>query len=74
MKDLTLKFRRKHTNQRALTKGLKIVFHKKGMKFDNSTPNPSQALYLNILGSVAEFERQMIKERQREGHPPHQTA
>ena len=50
-----------------LARGVKIVFHKEGMEFDSSNPNPSQALYLNILGSVAEFERQMIKERQREG-------
>ncbi len=47
-------------------RGLNIVFHKEGMEFDNSKPNPSQAPYLNILGSVAEFERQMLKERQRE--------
>ena len=50
-----------------LGRGVKIIFHKEGMEFDGVTPNPSQALYLNILGAVAEFERQMIRERQREG-------
>ena len=37
------------------------------MNFDGVNTNPTQALYLNILGTVAEFERQMIRERQREG-------
>ena len=50
-----------------LGRGVKIVFHKEGMEFGGSNPNPSQALYLNILGAVAEFERQMIRERQAEG-------
>ena len=50
-----------------LGRGIKIIFHKEGMEFDGLNPNPSQALYLNILGAVAEFERQMIRERQKEG-------
>lgn len=50
-----------------LRRGIKIVFHKENMNFDGINPNPTQALYLNILGAVAEFERQMIRERQREG-------
>ena len=50
-----------------LGRGVKIIFHKEGMEFGGSNPNPSQALYLNILGAVAEFERQMIRERQAEG-------
>ena len=50
-----------------LRRGIKIVFHNENMNFDGINPNPTQALYLNILGAVAEFERQMIRERQREG-------
>lgn len=50
-----------------LGRGVKIIFHKEGMTFDGVNPNPSQELYLKVLGSVAEFERQMIRERQREG-------
>ena len=53
--------------QDVLERGVKVVFHKEGMEFDGLTPNPSQDLYLKILGAVAEFERQMILERQREG-------
>ena len=50
-----------------LARGVKIVFHKEGMTFDGVNPNPSQALYLKVLGSVAEYERALIKERQAEG-------
>ena len=50
-----------------LTRGVKIVFHKEGMTFDGVNPNPSQALYLKVLGSVAEYERALIRERQAEG-------
>ena len=50
-----------------LARGVKIVFHKEGMTFDGVNPNPSQALYLKVLGSVAEYERALIRERQAEG-------
>ena len=38
------------------------------MEFDSSNPNTSQALSLNILGSLAEFERHMMRETTC-GHP-----
>ena len=50
-----------------LGRGVKIVFHKEGMTFDGVNPNPSQELYLKVLGSVAEYERAIIRERQAEG-------
>lgn len=47
-------------------KGVAIHFHKENMTFSNDT-NPMQALMLQMLGAFAEFERNMIKERQAEG-------
>ncbi|MDD6088133.1 MAG: recombinase family protein [Desulfovibrionaceae bacterium] len=53
--------------QELLSKKVSIHFVKENMEFNGDKPNPNQTLYLNILGAVAEFERQMIRERQREG-------
>ena len=53
--------------QGLLARKVSIKFIKEGMEFNGDKPNPTQDLYLNILGAVAEFERQMIRERQREG-------
>ena len=51
----------------ALTKrGVAIQFHKEGLTFDG-TPSSFQTLQLQVIGAVAEFERAIIKERQREG-------
>ncbi|RON69831.1 recombinase family protein [Pseudomonas fluorescens] len=43
-----------------------IHFHKEQLLFTGES-NPVQELMLSLLGSVAQFERAMIKERQREG-------
>lgn len=43
-----------------------VHFHKEQLQFTGD-PNPMQELMLSMLGSVAQFERAMIKERQREG-------
>lgn len=48
------------------SKGVHIQFHKENLLFTGET-NPTQTLMLSIMGSVAEFERSMIRERQREG-------
>lgn len=48
------------------TKGVHIRFHKEGLLFTGEA-NPTQELMLSIMGSVAQFERAMIRERQREG-------
>ena len=53
--------------QDLLARIVSIKFIKEGMEFNGDKPNPTQDLYLKILGAVAEFERQMIRERQREG-------
>lgn len=47
-------------------KGITVHFHKENLIFKN-THNPMQKLMFQMLGSFAEFERSLIKERQREG-------
>ncbi|MFR0693422.1 recombinase family protein [Enterobacterales bacterium AE_CKDN230030158-1A_HGKHYDSX7] len=47
-------------------RGVHIHFHKENLVFTGEN-NPTQELMLNIMGSVAQFERAMIRERQREG-------
>jgi len=49
-----------------IAKGVAIQFHKEQLHFTGEA-NPMQELMLSLLGSVAQFERAMIKERQREG-------
>ena len=48
-------------------KGVAVKFHKENMLFTGDVQDASQNLLFQIMGSVAEFERSMIKERQREG-------
>jgi len=47
-------------------KNITLKFHKENLTFDG-TDNSMQQLLLSILGSIYEFERAMILERQREG-------
>jgi DNA invertase Pin-like site-specific DNA recombinase len=47
-------------------KGASVVFHKEGMRFDSSMSAVQKGL-LGILASVAQMERDLIKERQAEG-------
>ncbi|HFQ8053643.1 TPA: recombinase family protein [Pseudomonas putida] len=50
-----------------LTKrGVHIYFDKEKLEFTGED-NPTQHLMLSMMGAVAQFERAMIKERQREG-------
>lgn len=50
-----------------LTKrGVHICFDKEKLEFTGED-NPTQHLMLSMMGAVAQFERSMIKERQREG-------
>ncbi len=50
-----------------LTKrGVHIRFNKEQLEFTGED-NPTQHLMLSMMGAVAQFERAMIKERQREG-------
>jgi DNA invertase Pin-like site-specific DNA recombinase len=49
-------------------KGVTIKFHKENLTFEgNVTASPMQTLMLQMMGAFAEFERSMIRERQREG-------
>ena len=48
-------------------KGVSVQFHKEGMKFNGDKSDSMTNLLFNILGSFAEFERELMLERQREG-------
>ncbi len=49
-------------------KGITILFHKEGLTFNGKDKNnPMQRLMFQMMGAVAEFERSLIRERQREG-------
>ncbi|RQH13602.1 recombinase family protein [Bradyrhizobium sp. RP6] len=47
-------------------KGVRIQFLKEGLTF-TAESSPMSQLLLNVMGSFAEFERALIRERQREG-------
>ncbi len=48
------------------SRGVMVQFHKEGLKFTGDDAPMSQLL-LSIMGAVADFERSLILERQREG-------
>lgn len=48
-------------------KGVAVKFYKEGLMFESGNKSPMQTLMLQMMGAFAEFEREMIKERQREG-------
>jgi len=48
-------------------KGVEVRFIKENLSFSLSDNSPLNDLMLNMLGSFAQFERDMIRERQREG-------
>lgn len=47
-------------------KGISVCFHKENLTFTGES-NPMQDLMLSMLGSVYQFERSMLRERQLEG-------
>ena len=49
------------------SKGAKIVFHKEKLTFASDKQDPYQKMMMTMLGAVAELERNLILERQREG-------
>jgi DNA invertase Pin-like site-specific DNA recombinase len=53
--------------QHFLAKGWTLIFHKENLTFASGTGSAMNTLLLQMLGAVAEFERSLIKERQREG-------
>ena len=48
-------------------KGVSVIFHKENLTFTGNNENPMNKLTLQMMGAFAEFERALIKERQREG-------
>lgn len=48
-------------------KGVAIEFTKENLTFTGTGDSPVSLLLLNLLGAFAEFERALIRERQREG-------
>ena len=48
-------------------KGAKIIFHKENLTFAPDKQDPYQKMMMTMLGAVAELERNLILERQREG-------
>ena len=48
------------------TKGVRVRFVKEGLTFGDTT-DPCATLMLSVMGAVAEFERALLLERQREG-------
>jgi len=47
--------------------GITVVFHKENLTFTKEKADPMSDLLLHVIGAVAEFERALIRERQREG-------
>jgi len=47
--------------------GATILFHKENLRFEPDKNDPFQQLMLNLLSSVAQFERECLLQRQREG-------
>lgn len=48
-------------------KGVSVTFHNEKLTFSGTNSNPMNKLMLQMMGAFAEFERALIKERQREG-------
>lgn len=48
-------------------KGVTVQFHKEGLTFLADSTNPMNKLMMQMIGAFAEFERNLIRERQREG-------
>lgn len=48
-------------------KGVSVSFSKESLVFEAGNENPMQTLMFQMLGSFAQFERSLIRERQREG-------
>lgn len=49
------------------SKGVTLKFHKESLTFEGAVTNAMQDLMLSMIGAVAQFEKAMINERQREG-------
>ena len=50
-----------------VARGVRVTFDKQNLTFSDDTSDPCAVLMLSVMGAVAEFERSIILERQREG-------
>jgi DNA invertase Pin-like site-specific DNA recombinase len=57
----------RQTVDQLTARGVAVEFVKEHLTFTRDESNPCSVLMLSIMGAVAEFERSMILERQREG-------
>lgn len=53
--------------EKLTAKGVTVKFYKEHLTFEAANASPMQTLMLQMLGAFAEFERTLIRERQREG-------
>ncbi|TWS50874.1 recombinase family protein [Corynebacterium glutamicum] len=56
-----------NSTHQVTAKGASVHFLKEGLMFSATDQDPRATLMLGILGSFAEFERSIIRERQAEG-------
>ena len=64
----TLTFKRSLKTTTQKKKGVTIQFLKEGFTFGHDTEsNPISKMMLTMLVAISEFERELIRERQREG-------
>jgi len=59
---------------RLTASGVTVRFHNEGITFDGREDSPINRLLLQMLGAVAEFERNLINERRREGQEAARAA
>ena len=50
-----------------MAKRVVVKFHKENLIFEPDSSNALNQLMLHMMGAFAQFERELIKERQREG-------
>lgn len=53
--------------EQVIASGASVQFIKEGLTFSNDQSNPMSRFQLQLMGAFAEFERAIIRERQREG-------
>ena len=53
--------------EKVTSKGVTLKFHTENLIFEPAGCSPMQTLTLQMLGAFAQFERSLIRERQREG-------
>jgi len=57
----------RHLVNQMTAKGIIVVFCKENLTFADDKKNPLQELMFNIMAAFAQFERELIRERQKEG-------